>query len=103
MHANSESSQTMRTSCVLPPRGANGQMARAPSPVPELLPRQRGAEHPHALGPRATAGSLAEPVRAHGTQGDVLDRLDRWRRVSPEARRAAGSELFPSMLREVPR
>ncbi len=49
------------------------------------------------------AGSLAETAHAHRIEGDVLDRLDRWRRVSPEARHAAEGERAPSMLREVPR
>ena len=71
-------------------------------PAPALRFR-RGAEHLFQLGPRATAEFLAEVARAHGIESDLLDRLDRWRRVPPEACRAAGGDRFLTMLREVPR
>lgn len=70
-----------------------------------VLRMQRGVEHLHGLGPRATAEFL----------GDVADQIGGWptiiallgeyeRRLSPAMLRAVGGDRFPPQrLRVVPR
>ena len=71
-------------------------VSKRPAPA---LRFQRGAEHLHRLGPRATAEFLAEIVRAHGIERDVAARLDAWRdALTPELVRAAGADRFPPSI-----
>jgi hypothetical protein len=66
---------------------------------------QRGAEHLHALGPRATAELLAEVGDRIGGMPCILGLLGEYQqRLAPEMLRAAGGHRFPSRpLRVVPR
>ncbi len=57
---------------------------------------QRGAEHLHTLGPRATAEFLAEVAAAIGGMPAILGRLNEYqRRLNPEMLRATGGDRFP--------
>jgi hypothetical protein len=57
---------------------------------------QRGAEHLHRLGPRATAEFLAEIAAQIGGMPAVLGLLVEYeRRLSPEALRLVGGDRFP--------
>lgn len=82
-------------------------MSRARSPVllhrpADALRLQRGAEHLHRLGARATAEFLCGCAVVHGCDADLLDRLDDWReRLSPVLVREVGADRFPPMLCEV--
>jgi hypothetical protein len=66
---------------------------------------QRGAEHLHRLGPRATGEFIAEVGhRIPGTMPCILQVLGEYRRLTPEMLRAAGGHRFPPRpLRAVPR
>jgi hypothetical protein len=66
---------------------------------------QRGAEHLHALGPRATAELLAEVGARIGGMPCILDLLGEYQqRLSPQMLRAIGGHRFPLRpLRVVPR
>lgn len=71
--------------------------------VPDSLRLRRGAEHLHALGPRAVAEMLAEVGRVHGVTGDVLERLEAWRRLRPETLAAVlGGRQFPPAVQAAP-
>ncbi len=59
---------------------------------------EAGALHLHALGPRAVAELLLELAPPE----QVLDRLDRYRRISPGLLRAIGGDRFPPRLSPVP-
>lgn len=64
---------------------------------------RRGSEHMHRLGPRAIAELLAEIGAAHGITGDVLERLEAWRRLRPETLAAVlGGQQFPPTVQPVP-
>jgi hypothetical protein len=57
---------------------------------------QRGAEHLHNLGPRATAEFLAEVAGAIGGMPAILGRLNEYqRRLTPEMLQATGGDRFP--------
>ena len=56
----------------------------------------RGAEHLHRLGPRAIAEFLAEG--AGPDLAALLARLDRYRRLHPDAVRLVGGDRFPRRL-----
>jgi hypothetical protein len=66
---------------------------------------QRGAEHLHCLGPRATAEFLADIANQLGGMPCVLRLLAEYqRRLSPRLLRAAGGDRFPPHpFMEVPR
>ena len=66
---------------------------------------QRGAEHLHSLGARATAELLAEIGARIGGMPCILGLLAEYeRRLTPAMIRAAGADRFPPRpLREVPR
>ena len=65
---------------------------------------RRGGEHLHRLGARAVAEMLAEIGEAHGITGDVLQRLEAWRELSPEILAAVlGRQQFPPSVQQVPR
>ena len=66
---------------------------------------QRGAEHLHALGPRATAELLAEVAQRTGGMPCVLELLAAFEeRLTPAMIRAAGADRFPARrLHAVPR
>ncbi|WP_198374057.1 hypothetical protein [Neoroseomonas rubea] len=76
------------------------------APLPHSL--ARGAEHLHALGPRAIAEFLHEIAGAvaEGAEDVIADRLARWRRLDPcllravLARHSAGRE-FPAAVQLV--
>lgn len=69
----------------------------------DRLQLELGAQHLHDLGARATAELLAEVAEALGGVGVLLERLGRYRRVSPAILRAVGGHQFPSRApREVP-
>lgn len=58
---------------------------------------QRGAEHLHQLGPRATAELLAEVAHRIGGMPCVLDLLGEYeRRLSPAILRQIGGDRFPT-------
>ena len=57
-----------------------------------------GAVHLHALGPRAIAELLLELAPADR----VLDRLDAYRRVTPDLLRAIGGDHFACRLSPIP-
>jgi hypothetical protein len=66
---------------------------------------QRGAEHLHQLGGRATAEFLAEVVDRIGGMPAIMGLLTEYqRRLSPQLLRSVGGHRFPSRpLRVVPR
>jgi hypothetical protein len=66
---------------------------------------QRGVEHLHLLGPRATAEMLAEVGHRIGDMPCILSLLGEYQqRLSPQMLRAAGGDCFPTRpLRAVPR
>ena len=66
---------------------------------------QRGAEHLHALGPRATAELLAEVGDRIGGMPAIMGLLREYQeRLSPQMLRAIGGYRFPARpLRVVPR
>lgn len=66
---------------------------------------QRGAEHLHRLGARATAELLAEVANQIDGLPCIVGLLAEYeRRLTPELLRATGGDRFPApWLREVPR
>ena len=66
---------------------------------------QRGAEHLHQLGPRATAELLLEVAARIGGLPAIVSVLGEFeRRLTPEMLRALGGDRFPPRpLRMVPR
>jgi hypothetical protein len=74
------------------------------SPFDRLL-LQRGAEHLHRLGPRASAEYLAEVSEYGGCLPWTIARLAEYRRrLTPEMIRVAGADRFPLLpSRTVPR
>ena len=75
-----------------------------PMHILDRLRLERGAEHLHRLGARATAEFLAELATAIGGQPAILRLLAEYQdRLSPELLRASGGDCFPSRrLRTVP-
>jgi hypothetical protein len=70
----------------------------------DRLRLQRGAEHLHLLGPRATAELLAEVGRRIGGMPCILGVLGEYQRLSPRLLRAVGGDRFPTRpLRVAPR
>jgi len=66
-----------------------------PDPL-DRLRLQRGAEHLHRLGARATAEFLTEVAGAIGGMPCILRRLAEYeRRITPAMARAAGADRFP--------
>jgi len=67
----------------------------------------RGAEHLHALGPRAIAEFLAALAAETGTEAVIGDRLAEWRRLDPALLRAvleaSGGHQFPPAVQVVER
>jgi hypothetical protein len=65
---------------------------------------QRGCEHLHELGPRATAELLAEVDHRIGGMACIIGLLTEYeRRLSPRLLRLAGGDRFPRRsLRAVP-
>ena len=68
---------------------------------------ERGARHLHDLGPRALVEFLTEYAASTGTEADMRDALDRWRRLDPRLVRGvflatAGGREFPQHLVQVP-
>jgi hypothetical protein len=70
-------------------------------PSTERLRLQRGAEYLHRLGSRPVFELLAEISCANGCLPDMLDRLDRYRAITPETVRALGDDRFPVAVFEV--
>jgi hypothetical protein len=66
---------------------------------------QRGCEHLHRLGPRATAELLAEVADKIGGMPAIVGLLSEYeRRLTPDMIAAAGGARFPPrLLRAVPR
>jgi hypothetical protein len=66
---------------------------------------QRGCEHLHRLGPRATAELLAEVDHRIGGMACIINLLTEYeQRLSPRLLRAAGGDRFPPrQLHSVPR
>jgi hypothetical protein len=66
---------------------------------------QRGAEHLHALGPRATAELLAEVADRIGGMPAIMGLLTEYQqRLSPQLLRSVGGHRFPARpMRVVPR
>lgn len=56
---------------------------------------ERLAQHLHSLGPRAVHELLAELAVAHSAEDDLFDRLERFRRLSPDTTAAFGGDRFP--------
>ena len=71
----------------------------------DRLRLQRGAEHLHRLGARATAEALAEIAARIGGMPAILGVLEEYRaRLTPQMLAATGGDRFPPRaLREVPR
>ncbi len=69
----------------------------------QMLRLQRGVEHLHKLGPRATAEALAEMADRIGGLPALLGILAEYeRRLTPGMVRAAGADRFPTRpLRQV--
>jgi hypothetical protein len=63
---------------------------------------QRGTQHLVQLGPRAVAELLAEIGNDSRCLGNILDRLDAWREMTPEVVAATGGDRFPPFLTIVP-
>jgi hypothetical protein len=70
----------------------------------DRLRLQRGVEHLHQLGPRATAELLAEVAHRIGGMPCIIGLLGEYeRRLSPRAIRLAGGDSFPTRrLRAAP-
>jgi hypothetical protein len=64
---------------------------------------QRGAEHLHRLGARATAELLAEVGHRIGGTPCILGLLTEYERLTPEMLRVTGGDKFPRRIRAVPR
>lgn len=66
---------------------------------------ERGAQHLHDLGARATAEFLIDVAEHIGGMPCILGRLEEYRwRLTPEMIRAVGADRFPPrQLRGVPR
>ena len=65
---------------------------------------QRGVEHLHSLGARATAEALAEVASRIGGLGAIMAILNDYQALSPQKVRRAGGDRFPSPpMREVGR
>lgn len=75
-----------------------------PRPMSHLdrLRLDRGAEHLHQLGARATAELLAEVAARIGGGPAILAVLTEWERLTPGQVRAAGADRFPCRLQAVP-
>jgi hypothetical protein len=70
----------------------------------DRLRLQRGAEHLHALGPRATAELLAEVAGRIGGMPCILGLLGEYQsHLSPQLLRSVGCHLPSRPLRVVPR
>ena len=69
------------------------------------LPFQRGPEHLHHLGPRATAELLAAIADEIGGNSAIIELLAEFeRRITPDILRAIGGDRFPQQcLNAVPR
>ncbi len=63
---------------------------------------QRGSEHLHKLGPRATAELLAEVASRIGGGPAILVALAEWERLTPGQVRAVKADGFPPRLRAAP-
>jgi hypothetical protein len=63
---------------------------------------QRGAEHLHKLGPRATAELLAEVGNRIGGIPAIIGLLTEYQRLTPEVLRAVGGDKFPRCIRVLP-
>ena len=61
----------------------------------QRLQLERGVQHLHCLGPRATAELLIELVDPVGETEHLLGKLDQYRRLSPDILRALGGDRFP--------
>jgi hypothetical protein len=71
--------------------------------APTRLRLQRGVEHLHRLGPRATAELLAGVATRIGGLPCILSLLDEYRNhLTPEMLLAARGDRFPSHLAAVP-
>ncbi|TLU71462.1 hypothetical protein [Lichenicoccus roseus] len=64
----------------------------------QRLQLERGVQHLHGLGPRATAELLAEVVSPVGEVDFLLDKLEQYRRLSPDLLRAVGGDRFPRRI-----
>jgi hypothetical protein len=65
---------------------------------------QRGAEHLHRLGARATAELLAEVGNRIGGMPAIIGLLTEYeQRLTPEMLHAVGGDKFPRRIRAVPR
>jgi hypothetical protein len=64
---------------------------------------ERGAEHLHKLGARATAELLAELGNRIGGMPAIIGLLTEYERLTPEVLRATGGDRFPRRIRAVPR
>ncbi len=65
---------------------------------------QRLVEHLHGLGPRAVGSIIAEVATEHGIGDEVMQRLERYRQVTPEMIERVNAENFPpAPLMEAPR
>ncbi len=70
----------------------------------ETLRLQRGAEHLHKLGARATAEFLAELALKIGGTPAMIGLLAEYQRLSPGMVRAVGGDRFPPLpVRQVAR
>jgi len=63
---------------------------------------QRGTQHIELLGSRAVAEFLAEIGNHCCCIAKLLDHLDAWRELTPEAVAVAGGDRFPPFLTVVP-
>lgn len=64
---------------------------------------QRGTEHLHQLGARATAEALAEIAARTGILPAIIAVLEQYQRLTPQQVRAAGGERFPPpVMRDIP-
>lgn len=68
----------------------------------DRLRLDRGAEHLHRLGARATAELLAEVASRIGGAPAILATLAEWERLTPGQVRAARASGFPPRLRTAP-
>jgi hypothetical protein len=64
---------------------------------------ERGAEHLHKLGARATAELLAELGNRIGGMPAIIGLLTEYERLTPAVLRATGGDRFPRRIRAVPR
>jgi len=58
---------------------------------------RRLADHVVGLGPRAVAELLSEIGEAHGIEGDILDRLQRYARLDSGMLAVTGGDRFAPM------